>query len=557
MNTPNNKLESLFVKAQEGYISEDELKDFNEMLKLPENQKIYFEMIKLNCALRQMDISESQTDKRLFNDHKCDINLLLKLANGEKMVPVIEEITETAKPKKRISSLILGIPFSIAAVFIFVLCLQLLVEPNIESGDAIITDSINANWLNVNISPVIGSELSSEQGKYTLREGIAKLRFDSGAQVTIEAPTRFEILSDNKIRLDNGRIYAKVPKEAIGFSVVTPKCFIVDLGTEFGVQVDRHGGTELHVNKGRTVVASENGKDKYTLEVAAGSACIVDEASQIHKITCQQELFVREINHDTRMVWKGDTQINLADIVGGGNGWGNNTFVAAINPNTGILGVYNTSQRKGDGSYSKITTAPHPYIDGVFVPQDSSQKISSQGHNFSDCPKTNGQYYAEIVNGTGLKMYDSNNRPNIHNENITNSQSSEYPSIVMHSNSGITFDLDKIRQDLPSGNISRFTTNTGLSIYRPTQNRRSSYIPRKAKARIWVLLDGKTAFTKEVDQPGIATTVDIEIPETVKYLTLVVTDSSDTEKSDLVNIDSNDSDWCIFANPELSFTPDK
>ena len=47
-----------------------------------------------------------------------------------------------------------------------------------------------------------------------------------------------------------GRLTVKVPEEAIGFTVQTPSGDVVDLGTEFAVDVGKKGATELYVLDG-------------------------------------------------------------------------------------------------------------------------------------------------------------------------------------------------------------------------------------------------------------------------------------------------------------------
>jgi ferric-dicitrate binding protein FerR (iron transport regulator) len=91
----------------------------------------------------------------------------------------------------------------------------------------------------------IGEELN-------LRQGLAELTFETGAAVVIEAPCRL-VLRENAVDLLAGRISATVPRDAKGFTVDTPNSMVVDLGTEFGVNVDSAGATEVHVFKGEVI----------------------------------------------------------------------------------------------------------------------------------------------------------------------------------------------------------------------------------------------------------------------------------------------------------------
>ncbi len=79
-------------------------------------------------------------------------------------------------------------------------------------------------------------------GRLRLAEGLARLTFASGAEVTVEGPADIELVSPLRMVLHRGQLTAKVPPPAIGFVVDTPGSRVTDLGTEFGVTV-RDGAT--------------------------------------------------------------------------------------------------------------------------------------------------------------------------------------------------------------------------------------------------------------------------------------------------------------------------
>ena len=72
-----------------------------------------------------------------------------------------------------------------------------------------------------------------------LRHGLAELKYANGAAVILEVPARCVLDSPSRLTLQNGRLSAQVPVEAIGFTVCTPTAMLVDLGTEFGVSSER------------------------------------------------------------------------------------------------------------------------------------------------------------------------------------------------------------------------------------------------------------------------------------------------------------------------------
>jgi len=87
-----------------------------------------------------------------------------------------------------------------------------------------------------------------------LREGEAKLQFSNGTRMKMNGPTLMRLDSDRATTLVSGAISARVPQQAIGFTVTTPSVHIVDLGTDFDVRVDDDGHTVVEVNEGVVVL---------------------------------------------------------------------------------------------------------------------------------------------------------------------------------------------------------------------------------------------------------------------------------------------------------------
>jgi hypothetical protein len=97
-------------------------------------------------------------------------------------------------------------------------------------------------------------------GVYVLNTGLATLAFDSGAEMTIKAPAKIEIVSDMQVIFDYGQASFQVPESAVGFRVDTRFGRVVDHGTKFSLQLPKgaeeatlavqEGEISLHHNKG-------------------------------------------------------------------------------------------------------------------------------------------------------------------------------------------------------------------------------------------------------------------------------------------------------------------
>ena len=111
---------------------------------------------------------------------------------------------------------------------------------------------------------------------YALDAGILQLVYANGAKVLVQAPARFSLIDTQSLRLQSGRLTARAPESASGFTVETPTAQIVDLGTEFGVTVGDNA-SEVHVFEGEVLVKTANEPDPLLLREHRASR--IDQAT--------------------------------------------------------------------------------------------------------------------------------------------------------------------------------------------------------------------------------------------------------------------------------------
>ena len=112
---------------------------------------------------------------------------------------------------------------------------------------AVLTRGVNLEWEPDTVAPAPGSPLSP--GRLRLKSGLAQIEFYRGARVLIEGPADFELVSSGEAYCTSGKLSAHVPPQARGFRINTPKGAIIDLGTEFGLDLNG-ASAEVHVFKG-------------------------------------------------------------------------------------------------------------------------------------------------------------------------------------------------------------------------------------------------------------------------------------------------------------------
>jgi hypothetical protein len=138
-----------------------------------------------------------------------------------------------------------------------------------QNGDVVgrITGTLNCQWHGRSAESVNGAPVSLGQ-KYAISSGLMELTYDTGARVVLQGPVTYEVESSSGGYLSVGKLTARLEEksevrgqrsdsanqksEIINhqFVVRTPTAVVTDLGTEFGVEVDRQGATTSHVFQG-------------------------------------------------------------------------------------------------------------------------------------------------------------------------------------------------------------------------------------------------------------------------------------------------------------------
>jgi hypothetical protein len=98
--------------------------------------------------------------------------------------------------------------------------------------------------------PSTGDVLPS--GRFRLRSGRATLSLFSGVVLVVEGPADLDLVSIDRVFCRSGRLRTRVPKGAEGFVVSSPRSAVMDLGTEFEIDVGGDGKARVHVNEGQT-----------------------------------------------------------------------------------------------------------------------------------------------------------------------------------------------------------------------------------------------------------------------------------------------------------------
>lgn len=233
----------------------------------------------------------------------------------------------------------------------------------------------------------------------------------------------------------------------------------------------------------------------------------------------KQELTAELNDIDYRISRLEGTGLDLADIVGGGNGLGTGTFRQGIDARTAKVQTRDFGAL-GNVKTNRFVASQYEFIDGVFIPDGQAGKakitVSSTGTTVTGLPTTTGKAWDMIRNGPVASQHS----PELDGINFTEAGHS---LLGLHANSGITFDLEKIRTSTQLTDL-QFTAKLG-------------YFGASGafQADVRVFVDGQeVARHLHLKRDAGLQQLDIALPQSARFLTLVVTDGGNGYSHDQV-----------------------
>ncbi|MFP6897906.1 MAG: DUF1553 domain-containing protein [Roseibacillus sp.] len=212
--------------------------------------------------------------------------------------------------------------------------------------------------------------------------------------------------------------------------------------------------------------------------------------------------------------------LDLADIVGGGDGRGGGKARQGLDPRTG------SAASKPMGFLDKVRPnrfAPsgNKFVDGVFIPKGAGGQaritVSSTGLTVTGIRSDNAQAWDIIRNGP----VNSQHSPELGGINFADGENS---LLGLHANAGITFDLAVFRRELAAETL-RFTAQVGYFGHQKND----------AFADVWVFMDGKQVVVlQQLKRADNLKTIEVVLPKTARFLTLMSTDGGNGISMDQV-----------------------
>tara|TARA_R110000850_G_scaffold4202_7_gene19547 strand:- start:752 stop:2371 length:1620 start_codon:yes stop_codon:yes gene_type:complete len=163
-------------------------------------------------------------------------------------------------------------------------------QERLDRGVAVLMEALDVAWEGeaMEVGEII------EPGSLKLKSGVVQLEFYSGASLVMEGEVDLEIVSAEHCILHHGGLRAVVPLQARGFRIESEEVTLIDLGTEFGMRVDREKNTQVHVFDGLVRLEDGIGPEAVPIdrEVTEGQALRVSSGGGLEEIAMDQESFL-------------------------------------------------------------------------------------------------------------------------------------------------------------------------------------------------------------------------------------------------------------------------
>ncbi len=214
--------------------------------------------------------------------------------------------------------------------------------------------------------------------------------------------------------------------------------------------------------------------------------------------------------------------VDLADVVGGGNGFGTGRKGIGIDARTGQV------QERPFGDLGNVmpgnyAACGYAFVDGVFIPANERTQISSTELFATDLPINSGKAWDMIRNGPVASQFSTT-------FGAIDFNVDGHSMIGLHANAGITFDVQAIR----AANWPADSANSESAMLRFSTVVGCGGQLEEPSAEFRVLLDGRLLAHERIGRHS-AIPLEFDLPPEARFLTLISTDGGDGYGHDQVS----------------------
>lgn len=156
-----------------------------------------------------------------------------------------------------------------------------------------VTGMMGVRWKDGAPPDLIGK--SGSAGGLAIESGLVEVTYGTGVRVTLEGPAVFDVTGPESGRLTGGKLVTAVPKGAEGFRIDYQDGTVVDLGTEFAMDIKPGRTSEVGVFNGKIELHREGEKPLPLYENHAVLQEAANTRSPLQSIPLDRTKYVRQL----------------------------------------------------------------------------------------------------------------------------------------------------------------------------------------------------------------------------------------------------------------------
>ncbi|MEQ8211310.1 MAG: FecR family protein [Lacipirellulaceae bacterium] len=280
----HRRIRRMIADLHDGLLSDEQVAELESVLRQDASLRSeYFDFVMLHALLEvkhepalraataaEVDVEMSYLANATSTSATAGGHAECELASPLASVKTAESVSSHTRSKRRV----LGFFATICSMLL--IGIAYLLWSNNQFSDqrdaneyiAVLSKTTRARWL-ANPPGAAPARLRSGRS-LQLMEGLAEVTLSSGAVVVVRGPADLQLVSPMRVKANRGTVRARVGEEATGFVIETPNADVVDLGTEFGVNVSEAGTTDVVVFEGAVDLAY-HATDRSTNEIKGSS----------------------------------------------------------------------------------------------------------------------------------------------------------------------------------------------------------------------------------------------------------------------------------------------
>jgi hypothetical protein len=255
----------------EGTISDEELRELELLLESdPVARDFYIDFIIINSEISWLIRARQHSSMDLGPRISVDV---LENPTKPKKTPVVEFLSNWADFLNQHSPLSFILLFVVLATMLFATTYFI---SSRNSGTispeplfaAQLTATKDCRWAMTTDAPKDMEALQTGR-RLNLEKGLAEITYSNQAKVVIEGPASYTVESQMSGLLSLGKLFAQADAaQSRQFTILTPNAKFVDMGTEFGVEIDAKGRSSLAVFSGKVNASAKLAEGRWTNPIA-------------------------------------------------------------------------------------------------------------------------------------------------------------------------------------------------------------------------------------------------------------------------------------------------